>query len=84
MKKIVVYYVGFVFFYIILIFLTSPFLLTWGRERNIFEKMYVYFLSKPFDLELSPLFLPVNGAFWATIFYLLYWEIQRFREGRGF
>ncbi|TWI95982.1 hypothetical protein JN11_04257 [Mucilaginibacter frigoritolerans] len=77
MKKIIVYYLLFLLGYILLIVFTSPFLMTWGQKRGIFESLYVWFLTKPFNLNYSPWFILFNYICWATFFYLLVIAIKK-------
>lgn len=74
--RIVVYYLIFVVLYVAVFATTAMYFSTWGAKRNIFEKVYVFFFSKPFGKLDSLWSLPINAVFWATIFYLLFIGIK--------
>lgn len=69
MRGIIIYYIIFTICYIALIASTGIFLQTWGAKRSLFEKMYVFFLSKPFNLEYSFSLVLLNSLCWAGFFY---------------
>lgn len=81
MKKVIIYYILFLIVYVLLIVIVSPFLLTWGQERNILEQLCVLILARPFHIEsLLFLSLVLNYLFWATIPYLLLLLIKRIKH----
>ena len=80
MKKFLLIYVLFTVFYIVLIVLTSPFLLTWGKERSFLEKLYVWFLTKPFNLEFSAGLIFANSLFWTALIYFILQGIKLLKK----
>jgi hypothetical protein len=77
MKKNIIYYVVFTITYLLLIVFTSPFLLTWGRKRGIIEQSYVWFLTKPFNLEISAGFILLNSLFWCSVFLIIFILVKK-------
>jgi len=76
MFRTIVYFVAFVFFYVILSATTAIFLMTWGSKPTILKTVYGFFIGSPFNWSNSLWFLPINGLFWAIVFYLIFKAIQ--------
>lgn len=72
MRAAIYFYVVFIVVYLLLVVTTSMFFLTWGAERNLLEKVYVFFIGSPFDWSVSLWYLPLNAFCWATVFFMLY------------
>jgi len=80
MKKFLIIYVLFTIFYIVLMVVTGPFLLTWGRKRGFLEKLYVWFLTKPFNLEYSAILIFANSLFWSIIIFIILHSIKYLKK----
>ncbi|MDQ1094927.1 MULTISPECIES: hypothetical protein [Chryseobacterium] len=80
MKKFLLIYTVFTVLYVVLIVVTSPFLLTWGEKRSFLEKLYVWFLTKPFNLEFSAGLILANSLFWTSIIFLIQKGINLIRK----
>lgn len=71
MVKLLRYYAFFAVIYILLAVLTTPFFISWRRERSWLEKAYVTFIGSPFDYSKSLWLVLVNSLFWFLILYLI-------------
>jgi len=69
--KILIYYIVFIVAYVLLSATTAMYFMTWGAQRNVFEKLYVLIIAHPFDWGRSIWLLPINAIFWATILLLV-------------
>ncbi|KQR67232.1 hypothetical protein [Pedobacter sp. Leaf176] len=78
--RIIAYYLIFVVVYVVAFATTAMYFSTWGAKRNIFEKVYVFFFSKPFGGIDSLWSLPLNAIFWATVCYLLIIAIKKVKH----
>jgi hypothetical protein len=69
LRLFIVSFFVFVIIYVGLIFITGPFLMTWGAKRNFFERIYAGFIGGPFSYSESLWLILVNAFFWFFIFY---------------
>ena len=70
-KPFILFYIVFTVIYICLVFFTSPFLMTWGQKRTVFEKAYVVFLNYPFNEGASLWWVLANAFIWAAVIYII-------------
>ena len=59
----------FTFCYSIIVFMTLPFVMvfSWGEKLNILEKIFLFFIGRPFKISISLWLIPINGIFWGAI-----------------
>jgi hypothetical protein len=83
MIKFAIYYAIFTIVYVILILLTLPLFVSWGEQRNIVERAYVFFLTSPIDSTKSLALILVNSLFWFVILFAIAFLIGRLVSKRG-
>lgn len=76
MKKVVPIFIISWVVYLFFCFITAPFLVRFGGERSLFEKIILFILQTPFSLS-NPSFdvfllLATNGFIWSLAVILLY------------
>lgn len=81
--KLKPFFISFFFFTVLyfgLIIITGPFLISWGAERNFFEKMYAKFIGGPFSYGKSLWLILINAFFWHSILYLFIFILLRIKR----
>src|ERR1700743_573968 len=69
LKPFVYFYIVFAAVYTVLILFGSSFLMKWGAKRNIFEKIYAFFLFHPFNESKSLWMILANAFIWSLMIY---------------
>jgi hypothetical protein len=76
-RSLIIFYVLFIVIYVCLLFFTGPFLMTWGAERTFFERIYAWFLTRPFYSAQGLWTILIDAIFGATaifaVFVLVRW-----------
>lgn len=80
MKKIIIYCIVFSLIYVLLVIFTGIYFLSWGQKRTLFEKLCLWFLTKPFSLEISFGFVIFNSLFWFVCIFLIYKIITMLKQ----
>jgi hypothetical protein len=66
MKKNLIFICVFTAIYCFLVFITIPFMISWGSKRNFLEKIYLIFITSPLNWETNLFFVVINGFFWGV------------------
>ncbi len=53
---------------------------SWGEKLNIFQKIILFILGKPFRPQNSLLYIPLNGIIWGVILQVFFIIIKRLRK----
>ena len=76
MRKTIIYLIVFMFFYIPFTLFTIPFQVTWGAKRNFLWEIHFWFITMPFDLNVSLWLIFLNSLTWAVFFLVLFKMVQ--------
>jgi hypothetical protein len=65
--------------YTVIVFISLFFIMawSWGEKLNVFQKVIMVFLYKPFEIANSLWFIPLNGLFWGGVIAVIKYFLSK-------